>query len=66
MMTSWKKLITLVFLGVCLAAGGSYAGEKKDFSTTPKTKEGKKWRIAYYEGGPHQTTMTTFWPRSRV
>lgn len=44
-------LITiLLFIGFCDVSLGN---EKCAFSTTPTTNNGKKWRIAYYEGGPH-------------
>ena len=36
----------LVFV-VCTPASGA------DFSTTPKTNDGQKWRIGYYEGGEY-------------
>ncbi|WP_022665981.1 ABC transporter substrate-binding protein [Desulfospira joergensenii] len=32
--------------------GLGFAAEKKNFATKPKLNNGKKWRIAYYEGGP--------------
>lgn len=41
--------LTLVVLMHFQAA----AADKGVFSTEPKTNAGKKWRVAYYEGGPY-------------
>jgi ABC-type uncharacterized transport system substrate-binding protein len=30
-----------------------FAADKGDFSTSPNTNDGKKWRLAYYEGGEY-------------
>ncbi|MCB1763829.1 MAG: ABC transporter substrate-binding protein, partial [Gammaproteobacteria bacterium] len=36
-----------------LLPGYSVALDKGNFSTTPVTNNGKKWRIGYYEGGEY-------------
>ncbi|MCP5150207.1 MAG: ABC transporter substrate-binding protein [Ectothiorhodospiraceae bacterium] len=37
-----------------LAQGAAQPGASKaEFSTTPRAKDGARWRIAYYEGGAH-------------
>ena len=38
--------IILVFMA-------TFASAQSNFSTAPKTNDGKKWRIAYYEGGDY-------------
>ncbi len=37
------------------AAAVAAAGGERIFSTTPRTNDGRRWRIAYYEGGPNGT-----------
>ena len=32
----------------------AWASDKGEFKTTPITKNGQKWRIGYYEGGPYK------------
>ena len=47
---------TLVVLGLGLCATPSVAqssDKSRQFSTSPVSNDGKPWRIAYYEGGPH-------------
>ena len=45
----------LIFTVVCFFAVNTlgFAADKGFFKTTPKLNNGKKWRIAYYEGGPY-------------
>ena len=45
----------LIFTMVGLFAFNTlgFAADKKFFKTTPKLNNGKKWRIAYYQGGPY-------------
>ena len=52
-MSNLKKVFMLVFVIIFLFQIPAFATDKKKFSTSPKTKNGKKWRIAYYEGGPY-------------
>ena len=42
-------MMTFLYLSAAYAA----EGEKKAFSTQPRTHENKKWRIGYYEGGEY-------------
>lgn len=46
-------LYSWVFIFVMAFAFQAVAADKGVFSTKPKTNGGKKWRIAYYEGGPY-------------
>ncbi len=48
-----RKLTALSFLFVFLFNVSVLAADKGTFSTTPKTNNGKKWRIGYYEGGEY-------------
>lgn len=48
-----RKLIALSFLFVFLFNVSVLAADKGTFSTAPKTNNGKKWRIGYYEGGEY-------------
>lgn len=42
-----------VFL-LCIVSAASWAAEPaQKFSTSPILNDGQKWRIAFYEGGPH-------------
>ncbi len=45
------KAIGLIF--VLLLCTSGHATEQDNFSTSPTANNGKKWRIAYYQGGPH-------------
>jgi ABC-type uncharacterized transport system substrate-binding protein len=38
---------------VLMSCGLALAVQAEEFSTTPTTNNGKKWRIAYYEGGEY-------------
>ena len=51
-----KNIVTAMLVGVLILTSVnslSFDSEKHAFSTAPRTNNGKKWRIAYYEGGPH-------------
>ena len=46
------KLISIVFL--CLLSTTSWANNHTEkFGTTPTLNNGQKWRVVFYEGGPH-------------
>ena len=45
------SIIALVLVFACCLP--LMAADKDNFSTTPKTNDGKKWRIGYYEGGEY-------------
>ena len=47
------RLTVLIFFFASTAGLAVQALEKTDFSTVPTTHNGKKWRIAYYEGGEY-------------
>ncbi len=53
------KVWEIVFLALCwgtaLLGGNAIAAHGANFGITmPSTNHGEKWRIAYYEGGPHE------------
>jgi len=51
-MTKRSLALALVaFFSVFCLAAPLMAADKGTFSTKPKTNDGKKWRIGYYEGG---------------
>ena len=52
-MTSLKKVLILVFMTVFLLHIPVIAADQKEFSTNPHKKNGKKWRVGYYEGGEY-------------
>ena len=52
-MKVWGKFLILMLLSVLIASVSVAAGDKENFSTTPKTYKGKVWRIGYYEGGEY-------------
>lgn len=55
-MKNTMKTFTKVFFLILLASlfsASIFAAEKEPFSMAPITNKGKKWRIAYYEGGPY-------------
>ena len=53
-MTRLVKVFIILFFGlVLLVHVSALATDNKDFSTDPKTNNGKKWRIGYYEGGEY-------------
>lgn len=46
------KILSLVFL--CIINAASWAEVDSDkFGTAPVLNEGQKWRVVFYEGGPH-------------
>jgi ABC-type uncharacterized transport system substrate-binding protein len=47
------KIVSFVILLVFFLVGTATAADKGVFSTAPISKNGKKWRIAYYEGGEY-------------
>jgi ABC-type uncharacterized transport system substrate-binding protein len=47
------KLFVLALICVSLSAVTGLAEDKGKFSTHPKTNDGKKWRVGYYEGGEY-------------
>ncbi|MGE0086637.1 MAG: ABC transporter substrate binding protein [Desulfococcaceae bacterium] len=53
MMKVRKKAFAVSVLSVFLFAVSVFAADRGNFSTSPKTNEGKKWRIGYYEGGDY-------------
>ena len=51
-----KKCINLFTLCLCfvfMLTLSVHASDKGNFSTKPKTNNGKKWRIGFYEGGDY-------------
>jgi ABC-type uncharacterized transport system substrate-binding protein len=47
----------VVLMGLAPAAAGV---KRPEFSTRPVTKNGEKWKIGYYEGGPHDNYYNYF------
>lgn len=45
--------ILSVIISISFISQICFASEKKEFSSLPKTNQGAKWRIAYYEGGDY-------------
>ncbi|MCP4350204.1 MAG: ABC transporter substrate-binding protein [Desulfobacterales bacterium] len=52
-MKSLRSLLALFFVCIFLGNVSVWAADKGNFSTSPLTKNGKKWRIGYYEGGDY-------------
>ena len=52
-MKVWGKFLILMLLSGLIASVPVAAGDKDNFSTTPKNYKGKVWRIGYYEGGEY-------------
>lgn len=52
-MKALKKLFILLCMVVFMANVPGVVADEGDFNTTPKTNNGKKWRIGYYEGGEY-------------
>lgn len=48
-----KLLIGIIVSCLLLPANALFAAEHDKYSTSPILNHGKKWRIAYYEGGPY-------------
>ena len=52
-MNALKKVLIWGLMLVFISPLPLLAADKGNFSTTPKTNNGKKWRIGYYEGGEY-------------
>lgn len=52
-MKALKQLFILLCMVVFMANVPVVTAYEGDFSTTPKTNKGKKWRVGYYEGGEY-------------
>jgi hypothetical protein len=52
-MRAIKKITIFLVLGIFAFSTVGFAADKGIFKTTPNLKDGKKWRIGYYEGGPY-------------
>jgi ABC-type uncharacterized transport system substrate-binding protein len=52
-MKTLKTLFMLVFALVFMTHMPAMAASTGEFSTSPKTNDGKKWQIGYYEGGDY-------------
>lgn len=52
-MKIFLKIVLVLAAYVLAVSAPSVAQDKQVFSTAPVTKDGKKWQIAYYEGGPY-------------
>lgn len=46
-------ILALVCFLVLMSFSWAFSASKVDFSTTPTTNKGEKWRIGYLEGGPY-------------
>ncbi len=46
-----RIVLTLMITVLLLGVQGASALDKAQFGTTPKARNGEKWRIGYYEGG---------------
>ncbi|NMQ19416.1 hypothetical protein E4P82_09545 [Candidatus Competibacter phosphatis] len=68
-MKTCAKYLLSIFVGIGLLSATALAMEKslpnssnKDiYSMAPVTNNGKKWRIAYYEGGPFTDYQQVFY-----
>ncbi|MEZ4524802.1 MAG: ABC transporter substrate binding protein [Desulfobacterales bacterium] len=52
-MKTGMKVFAAAVLCVFLFHVAVFAADRGNFSTAPKSNEGKKWRIGYYEGGDY-------------
>ena len=52
-MKVFPRFLRLVLLGLVAQCAVSSASEGDGFSTEPRLNGDQKWRVAYYEGGPH-------------
>jgi ABC-type uncharacterized transport system substrate-binding protein len=52
-MKSLAKYLMAVIIGIVFTATASLSANKDNFSIEPATNHGKKWRLAYYEGGEY-------------
>lgn len=48
-----KVVVALLATLMMSFSGFAFSAEGIEFNTTPTTNDGKKWRIAYYEGGEY-------------
>jgi ABC-type uncharacterized transport system substrate-binding protein len=53
MLNALRRIGLSVFILSFLLNIAAWAADKGNFSTSPTTKNGKKWRLAYYEGGEY-------------
>lgn len=54
-----SKFIIVVLLAF-VSGVNTLAGDKNSFPMSPATNHGKKWRVAYYEGGPYTDYQQVF------
>ena len=47
------RYVTIVFTAIFIFSFASISDAQRKFATTPKTNNGKKWRIGYYQGGDY-------------
>ena len=52
-MRAIKKITIFLIILIFATSTAGFAADKGIFKTTPNLKDGKKWRIGYYEGGPY-------------
>jgi ABC-type uncharacterized transport system substrate-binding protein len=52
-MSTIKKILMILIVCIFATSTAGFAADKGIFKTTPKLKDGKKWRIGYYEGGEY-------------
>jgi ABC-type uncharacterized transport system substrate-binding protein len=52
-MEKLKKIVLVVFVLGFMLNMTALAADKGNFSMTPATKNGNKWRVGYYEGGEY-------------
>jgi ABC-type uncharacterized transport system substrate-binding protein len=52
-MKALKRLFLLVFVLIFLAPLEVLSADLPDFASSPRTNNGQKWRIGYYEGGEY-------------
>ena len=52
-MSTIKKIVMILIVCIFATSTAGFAADKGIFKTTPKLKDGKKWRIGYYEGGEY-------------
>lgn len=59
-MKTLPRFLAVVLAFAALIAGPALASDKGEFGTAPRTNDGKKWRIAYYEGGEYLNYQQVF------
>ncbi len=52
-MRAIKKITIFLIIFIFATSTAGFAADKGIFKTTPNLKDGKKWRVGYYEGGPY-------------